>query len=318
MKVKEDAVIISQYRFRDWILDAFWRESSAALHLDPRVVYLFSSKKNNLLMGKNRSTRRVSSRPILSIHQSNLMLLKDMESIQYINQHNILVTHFNSQEEPVNLIDYYRENDRARFLVMNTNVKTILVSKGMPSEKVSVIYGAVDKKIYYPGNANFNGDYILIAGDCKPRKNPAMVCELILANPNLKFVFESMAWKRTLYKIEQLHGNISYWDSKNMTKGDLYRNASALCNLSFVEGGPISVLQALASGTPILSSDVGFVSEVLPQGFGELITLDLSIEQISDTLRRVASRKRLVSTLDGLIDKFGWEDLGRNLFTFID
>lgn len=98
----------------------------------------------------------------------------------------------------------------------------------------------------------------------------------------------------------------------------MYRNASALCNLSFLEGGPIPVLQALASGTPILSSDVGFVREVLTEGFGRVINLDLTIQEISGLLREVASTKSLVSTKDGLEGEFSWEDSGINLFTFAD
>ena len=75
-------------------------------------------------------------------------------------------------------------------------------------------------------------------------------------------------------------------------------------------------MQALASGTPILSSDVGFVREVVKDGFGRLIDLDLSIQQISEHLSEVAFTKESVSTLDGLEGKYSWEELGQKLFTF--
>ena len=318
MTVREDAVVISQHRFREWILDAFWRESSDALNFVPKTVYLFSSRKKNVLARKKKSINRLSPKPILSIHQSSLFLLKEMESLQDIKQHNILITHFNSQEEIGHLIDYCHENDQVKFLVMNSNTESILLSMGFPRDKVSKIYGAVDKGIYRPSETMIRGEYILIAGDCKPRKNPYKVRELVLANKDLEFVFESKAWKSIFADVEKLHGNISYWENRTTSNGDLYRNASALCNLSFLEGGPIPVLQALASGTPVLSSDVGFVQEVLQEDFGQVLNLELGIEEISDLLKKVALRKRLLSTRDGLIGNFSWEKLGRNLFTFID
>lgn len=201
---------------------------------------------------------------------------------------------------------------------MNKSTKSTLINLGIPKGDIFVVYGAVERRVFYPSKSPILGGYILIAGDCKLRKNPDKIRDLVRNNPDLKFVFESHAWKKVFPSTEKLDLNISFQDSGTLNRGDLYRNASALCNLSFLEGGPIPVLQALASGTPILSSDVGFVREVLTEGFGRVINLDLTIQEISGLLREVASTKSLVSTKDGLEGEFSWEDSGINLFTFAD
>jgi glycosyltransferase involved in cell wall biosynthesis len=318
MRVLEQTLVFSQKRFQGWILDAFWQESSNALNFAPNCVYLHSSKTRNRTLGKRRLLKQISGKAILSIHQSNLLHLENIGILDSIVPHNILVTHVNSEEEYRELCSHYHYDRRMRLLVMNKGTELALTDLGIPKEDIGVVYGAVERRVFYPSKMPIAGDYILIAGDCKLRKNPEMIRDLILKTPDLKFVFESEKWKKIFPNAEQLNSNISFWDSSALNRGDLYRNASALCNLSLLEGGPITVLQALASGTPVLSSDVGFVSEVLVEDFGRIIDLDLTIQEISVLLREVASTKELVSTQDGLEGKFSWEDLGRNLFAFAD
>ena len=318
MRIHEETLVLSQHRFKGWILDALWRESSSALQLSPTGVYLFSSETKNRALSQFKRFHRLLSKPVLSIHQSNLNLLEAIGMIEKCNNHNVIITHINPEENLHYLSNHFAINKNLRFLTMNKNTKMQLMALGIPQESVSVIYGAIDRKVFRPSEEAIQGSYILIGGDCKPRKNPAMIRELVLNNPDLKFVFEGYAWKKFFSDIVQFNANISFWDRGTLSLGDLYRNASVLCNLSLLEGGPIPVLQALASGTPILSSDVGFVSEVLAEDFGRVINLDLTIQEISVMLREVASTKRLVSTKDGLEGKFSWEDLGRNLFACAD
>lgn len=316
MSFSETALIFSQKRFKGWILDAFWRESSKALGLNPYSIYLYSSKIKNLTLNKRKILKEVESRSVLSIHHSNLMLLENIGLIKQIRSHNVIITHTDSVDTYLMLASHFRKNKRIRFLVMNKKVQSSLISVGIPKQSIELIYGAIDRKIFFPNQSKKQGDYILIAGHCKPRKNPNKVLDLVINNPKIKFMFESHSWKEVILRNKVCNSHISFWDGSDLSRGDLYRNASVLCNLSFLEGGPIPVLQALASGTPILSSDVGFVREVVKDGFGRLIDLDLSIQQISEHLSEVAFTKESVSTLDGLEGKYSWEELGQKLFTF--
>ena len=317
MYLRDDALVISQKRFHGWILDAFWRESSKVLGLNPRAIYLYSDYKKNKMF-KKRSLAKISSRkPVLSIHQSNLSLLEDTGILDGIRQHNVVVTHVTSNQNFSELGRYYGQNRNISFLVMNKKTQLTLINLGVPRDRIIVIYGAIDRKDFYPDNQSRIGDYVLIAGDCKPRKNPNLIRDLVLKNPELEFIFENREWGKVLSDCKDLL-NVSFWDSRVLSRGDLYRNASVLCNLSFLEGGPIPILQALASGTPVLSSDVGFVGEVVKEGFGRVIDLGLSIQEISTHLREVALTKESVSTMDGLEGKYSWEELGQKLFTFTE
>lgn len=99
MRVPEEILVLSQQRFKGWILDAFWRESSNALGFTPQYIYLHSNKIENLTLGKHRLLKQTTGKSILSIHHSNLFHLKNIGILDSIVPHNIIVTHINSDEE---------------------------------------------------------------------------------------------------------------------------------------------------------------------------------------------------------------------------
>lgn len=52
-------------------------------------------------------------------------------------------------------------------------------------------------------------------------------------------------------------------------------------NLSIYEGLPVSIMEAMSFGIPVLATDVGGTSEIVVDGVGELVDRDSTIEEIS-------------------------------------
>ena len=52
-------------------------------------------------------------------------------------------------------------------------------------------------------------------------------------------------------------------------------------NLSTTEGLPVSIMEAMSFGIPVLATDVGGTSEIVDDGVGELVDRDSSVEKIS-------------------------------------
>lgn len=58
-------------------------------------------------------------------------------------------------------------------------------------------------------------------------------------------------------------------------------------NLSYVEGIPVSIMEAFSYGIPALATDVGATKELVKnQNNGYLIKRDYMIEEVSDTINR--------------------------------
>lgn len=163
-----------------------------------------------MTLGKHRLLKQTTGKSILSIHHSNLFHLKNIGILDSIVPHNIIVTHINSEEEYKELCSHFRANRRMRLLVMNKSTKSTLINLGIPKGDIFVVYGAVERRVFYPSKSPILGGYILIAGDCKLRKNPDKIRDLVRNNPDLKFVFESHAWKKVFPSTEKLDLNISF------------------------------------------------------------------------------------------------------------
>lgn len=309
-------LVISQYRFRNWILDALWKESSTSLQIQPETLYLFSSKLKNFFVAQRWRKLESVETPVLSMHQSTLHLLNEIKFLDRINIHNVLLTHFNSKGEIWKFAETYNKFNQIQFLTMNKDVRNSLIEAGIAGSRIRCIFGAVNHQDFYPINEVPPLEYILIPGDCKARKNPEKVLQLIVTNPDLHFVFEETNWKVFLHQRNVLPSNVSYWDRKQGTIGELYGKALALCTLSSLEAGPIPVLQSLASGTPVLSTKVGFVPEIMKEGYGCLVEQDEDINLISDKLQQVVKLKNQTRGVDLLDGRYSWEEFGKKLFDF--
>ena len=62
-------------------------------------------------------------------------------------------------------------------------------------------------------------------------------------------------------------------------------------NMSTSEGVPVSIMEAMSFGIPILATDVGSTAEEVPEQVGELLSPNPSIEEITTKIRLILSSK---------------------------
>jgi glycosyltransferase involved in cell wall biosynthesis len=108
---------------------------------------------------------------------------------------------------------------------------------GFPRERIVVAYPGVDER-FTPEGARREGDYVLMLAPGDPRKNHAALAaavELVRASrPELRLLAPDHV------SDDELPG--------------LYRDASVLAYPSFFEGFGIPIIEAMASGTPVVAS----------------------------------------------------------------
>jgi glycosyltransferase involved in cell wall biosynthesis len=108
--------------------------------------------------------------------------------------------------------------------------------------------------------------------------------------------------------------NVEFIDFQFSNQGSLLRGALALISVAHNEGGPISVLEALACGTPVISTNTGFAKDLITDQNGFLISDDLSVQGWRERFVEVIKMKRDVQLLDLLEGKFTSEKLGVDLY----
>ena len=125
---------------------------------------------------------------------------------------------------------------------------------GVAEEKVTVIGNAVDP-VFTPSDAVSLGDYVLAVATLEPRKNLRRVAEAAArAGVELRVV-GAVGWGGV-----ETPGWVGEVSDEELAA--LYRSARVLVFPSLYEGFGIPVLEAMASGTPVVTSRGGATEEV--------------------------------------------------------
>ena len=197
---------------------------------------------------------------------------------------------------------------------------------GIDPLKVGVTFNAVDKARFYPGDDGAAtvralglepGRYLLTVGRLEPRKNHLTLLEayaqLQSAAPPLVIVGQRDFGFAPLFAAIRRHGlEDRVRLIENASDADLpalMRNAQLFVYPAFAEGFGMPVLEALASGVPVITSNTTSLPEVA--GSAAILVSPDSVEEVTSALKRVLADAALSANLGqaGVIQaaKFNWE-----------
>lgn len=210
----------------------------------------------------------------------------------------------------------------AKILVPSNYVKNLLVKEWrMEEKKIVVTPEAVDDKILTVVSkmSTIKSPYLFYVGNAHPHKN---VEGLIRAFLKLKQIHKSL-------KLVLSGGDHYFWQrvKKEFPDKDiiytgfvtdeelvsLYKNAEAFVMPSFEEGFGIPLLEAMAVGCPVVSSNAGSLSEV---GGAAALYFDPKnqadmVSKISKVLDSENLRKDLIKKGQKRVKNFSWEKLAK-------
>lgn len=211
----------------------------------------------------------------------------------------------------------------SNILVPSQHVKDQLIDGWkINSQKITVTPEAVDDGLLAKGKELQDGvkrSYIFFVGNAHPHKNVEGLINafLILRKkyPFLQLVLagkDSYFWKKILdkYPIKDIIYTGFISDPQLVT---LYREAQVYVEPSFEEGFGIPILEAMASGCPVISSNVGALTEVGGDACVYFNPNDMG--DMGDKIDRVLGseklRKELVDKGYKRVKLFSWEKMAK-------
>jgi glycosyltransferase involved in cell wall biosynthesis len=216
--------------------------------------------------------------------------------------------------------------------VSEASKRDILEYFRVPAEKIDVIYNGIDERFGNPPpeedvvrvreRYQLDGPFILYAGNIKPHKNIGRLIEAFHMLRTKGTEFDSVklviigdeiakyASLRHAVHRYKLHKHVRFFGFvPSTTLAILYRLAAVFVFPSLYEGFGLPPLEAMASGTPVITSNVSSLPEVV--GDAAVLIDPLQPEEIADALRRVLSDANLRADLRqrGLARarQFSWE-----------
>lgn len=165
--------------------------------------------------------------------------------------------------------------------------RDVLELFALPEERVRVVPNAVDA-VFSPDGSAAGGDYVLAVGTLEPRKNLTRLTEAMRDIDLELRVVGARGWGQpdvdvTLRRVRWL----GYVPDDELAR--LYRGAACVAYPSLYEGFGIPVLEAMASGAPVVTSKDTAMAEVAD---GAAVLVDPEdVESIAAGVREAIARR---------------------------
>lgn len=183
-------------------------------------------------------------------------------------KHIMLYTHMNPTDKS-NLLDACERADA--IVCMSRKGARELVEIGADIKNLVVIYAGVDPKEITPNDPH---DKINIGVVCfeqpNGRKRSHILLDLVwlMDTSNFHFVLAGGGMLEVAQKMRNAGASVSYYEGlSDADMDEFYRALDVFLVTGYIEGGPLTVLEALSFGKKVISSDVGFSHDLLPSAW---------------------------------------------------
>lgn len=289
-----EVVMVNKYRFTI----PYWEQKILMERAIKDNLDLLHGPKNTIPINLPKNIKKIST-------------INDMTPFLFPNEMSYLDTIYWKKFIPLSL----KRCDKIIAISKSTerDVKEIIPMVG---NKIKVIYDGVNEKKFYSSKRK---KFILLVGTLRPRKNLKRVLDaystISKRNPDYKLLIVG----KNLNQKKDLLEEISYLNLENKVelKGfltdrelkKLYSQASLYIYPSLYEGFGLPILEAQASGCPVITSNISSMPEVA--GNGALLVNPYNVDEIAEAMNKVLTddklRKNLIKEGYKNIKRFSWE-----------
>jgi len=168
----------------------------------------------------------------------------------------------------------------------------------VPDERIRVVPNGVDP-VFTPEGARTDGDYVLAVATLEPRKNLARAVDAAREAGVALRVVGARGWGEV--EVDGWVGEVP-----DAELAALYRGARCVVYPSLYEGFGLPVLEAMACGTPVVTSSATAMEEVA--GGAAVLVDPLSVSAIAAGIHEAVSRREeLVAAGLARARSFTWE-----------
>ena len=264
-----------KYGFNVSIIGPLGESDEPVEHTDFMSIYRVNSKLPifSMLTLVNKIKPDVIHVHAPNIFSCNVIPIAKLKDIP------IVATVHLGEVEPIgNILSFFRRYALARFkriIAVSNYTKSLAINAGAENSKISVIYNSCDEKYFRYGknkvtarkklNLPADTKIILFVGDLIKRKGVHFLLEslqtlkssqhnflaIILGEGKELQNLEAMVKEYNMRNYVRFNGNVT-----RAVLADFYTAADVFVLPSFSEGHSVALLEAMASGLPLVASDI--------------------------------------------------------------
>lgn len=313
-------LVLMESSYRGWILEGIIRESSAAVAIRPRIIWIPSKKRDILNVTNIVSLLQflTISKSVLVVNQKLYLRLRKIPGIWFLAKLGKCVDIYFTHEADISELALYcnADEDLRSVITLNYEDSARLKKCISPRIQIKVSYGAVNRSTYRPTlyQKAENKKFVLIVGVMNQRKSPDIIKRIIESNTDIEFVIHGKNWNRLWADEGRSPSNLQILEFEFAKHPTLIREASCLLSISNLEGGPYPTLESLASGTPVIASRTGWNPELVTSKNGVLLQDGFSDSDLRSAIFKAFEIKSKFGNRDLLPEEYNWERVGQTLF----
>jgi teichuronic acid biosynthesis glycosyltransferase TuaC len=206
----------------------------------------------------------------------------------------------------------------AGMLAVSAALKADMVALGMPEERIMVHYTGVDRARFYVRDRaeakaalGVSGPSLVSVGNLVPRKGHGIVIDALTHVPDATLVIIGSGETRSALEAQILRLGLAprvrlLGSQPHDVIADWLAAADAMVLVSSSEGLANSWVESLASGTPVVISDVGGARELLDRPEAGLLT-DANAEAVASAIQSVLVQDFARDAVAATVGRFSWE-----------
>ena len=215
-------------------------------------------------------------------------------------------------------------------VISNSDGLKDLALKARPSQEIGVIHNGIDINNFKPNrNKKISDKFIITPGASRVTKRKGLeflikaVKQLLPKYPNilLKIMGDGDEKENLIILVKKLNlkNNVQFLGRipREETVG-YYQEANVFILPSFNEGMSNAMLEALATGLPIIATETGGTKELVTEGINGFVVAMGSREDLAERIERLISNPELCEKMSQesrqRAEKMSWQEVARQYF----
>ncbi len=204
-------------------------------------------------------------------------------------------------------------NQASYVICLNQQMADDLVEMGVHKEKIKVYHLASNPDFFQPKEQRL-GKTVGFCCAFYERKNPELLIETVLNMPHLNFILVGRHWDQypRFKEIKNLE-NFTYYENMDYEEYPrLYREMDVFVSPSFLEGGPVPLLEAMLSNIVPVASKTGFCPDIVKHGENGFL-FDPEKDSHESVRELIEKALKLEGDVRQGVTEHSWEGYGKKI-----